>query len=84
MVSALLFSVLAVFAQWQDILTTFFTTHEKTGITPEVRRFVEELRKNGTIPGLSVAIIHTQGKDELEGFGISTEDGGKLVPEVSI
>ena len=54
----------------------------KPAISPELRSFIEELRKNGTIPGVSIAIIRPDGEVELEGFGKNTEDGDKLVPEV--
>ncbi len=56
----------------------------EVAFTPELRKFIDDLRENGTIPGLSVAIVRAEGKIELEGFGKSTEDGDKLLPEVSL
>ncbi|KAI0343583.1 beta-lactamase/transpeptidase-like protein [Trametopsis cervina] len=47
----------------------------KEAITNEIRQFIKDLQDNGTIPGISVAVVHSDGVVELEGFGKKTEDG---------
>ncbi|KAI0087723.1 beta-lactamase/transpeptidase-like protein [Irpex rosettiformis] len=71
---ALLATVVAVLSQQQYPAAEFAAriTH-KPAFTPQLRGFIETLRKNWTIPGLSVAVIQADDA-ELEGFGHSTEE----------
>ncbi|KAI0087730.1 beta-lactamase/transpeptidase-like protein [Irpex rosettiformis] len=83
-VLAVLCAALTIVAQQQQFATKESSTAHATGrhaFTPELRKFIEDLRQNGSIPGLSVAAIHSEGRVELESFGTSTEDGDELKPE---
>ncbi len=76
---------LAASAQQHHLAAPEAVPHSgEVAFTPELRKFIDDLRENGTIPGLSVAVVRPEGKIELEGFGKSTEDGDKLVPEASL
>jgi hypothetical protein len=70
-------------AQQQHFAATLSGVHEgRSAITPELRQFIQDLQLNGTIPGISIAVVHSGGKIELEGFGESSEDGDKVSTEV--
>ncbi|KAI0821223.1 beta-lactamase/transpeptidase-like protein [Irpex lacteus] len=67
-----LFSVTLVLAQQQH-----FATNERIALTPAVRKFIDDTRLDpgSEVVGLSVAVIHPDGRVELEGFGNKTELG---------
>ncbi|KAI0346460.1 beta-lactamase transpeptidase-like protein [Trametopsis cervina] len=50
-------------------------------ITPSLRRLIQDLRRNGSIPGISLGIVHTDGTIETEGFGYRTEEGDATTPD---
>jgi hypothetical protein len=70
-------------AQQQHFSTTQSGILEgRTAITPELRSLIKDLQSNSTIPGISIAVVHSGGKVEVEGFGKSTEDGDKVSTNV--
>lgn len=86
---ALLVVVWAALAQQHRFASVISITDSDRSykITTELRKFIEDVRQNGTIPGLSVALVQSTGYSgstvDLEGFGDSTEAGAKVTPEVS-
>ncbi|KAI0087674.1 beta-lactamase/transpeptidase-like protein [Irpex rosettiformis] len=47
-------------------------------ITPGVRQLANDLLKNGTIPGLSLAVVHLNGSLDSADFGVKNEDGDQM------
>lgn len=76
---SLSFSVTLVLAQQQH-----FANHEQIALTPAVRKFIDDTRLDpgSEVVGLSVAVIHPDGRVELEGFGNKTELGEGVGPDV--
>ncbi|KAI0090893.1 beta-lactamase/transpeptidase-like protein [Irpex rosettiformis] len=56
----------------------------QTALTPEVRKFIEDTRINSTAAGISVAVIHSDGRVELEGFGKSSEEGNNMTADTLV
>jgi hypothetical protein len=51
-------------------------------ITPEVEQLVQNVLVNGSIPGMALGIVRLDGTVESRGFGIKTEDGAEMTPDV--
>ena len=56
----------------------------RSALSPEVKAFAHEVVTNGSIPGLSLGVVHLDGHTEFETFGIKTEDGDKMTTNVSV
>lgn len=52
-------------------------------ITPELKQFADELLKNATIPGLSLAVVHLNGSFDSASFGVRIEEGDGMTTDVS-
>jgi hypothetical protein len=55
----------------------------KHAITPAISELAEQLLPKGNISGLSIGVVHSDGIVELEGWGVKSEDGDKMTPDVS-
>lgn len=53
-------------------------------ITPDVKQFAEDVLRNGSVPGLTLGVVHSNGVVELEQFGRKTEDGATMTTDVSV
>ena len=53
-------------------------------ITPEVKQFAKEVLHNGSVPGLTLGVVHSNGHVEFEAFGKKTEDGANMTIDVSL
>lgn len=52
-------------------------------LTPEFDKFVREVVANGSVPGLTLGIVHPGGKIELGAWGRRTEDDDPMTVDVS-
>ena len=52
-------------------------------ITSDVKSLANNLLLNGTIPGLSLAVVHLNGSFDSTSFGIKTEDNDEVTDHVS-
>ena len=62
--------------------------NHKPGLTPKIQAYVEGLRQNNGIQGISIGVVHmsNNGLDintEYGSWGIRTEDGDPTTPDVS-
>ena len=55
----------------------------KHAITPDISALANRLLKEGNIHGLSVGVIHSSDAAEYMGWGLKTEEGDPMNPEVS-
>lgn len=53
-------------------------------LTPEFNKFIEDVLANGTVPGLTLGVVHPSGETEFGAYGRKTEDGDKMTTDVSI
>ncbi len=51
-------------------------------ITPEIKQFADELLKNATILGLSLAVVYLNGSFDSASFGVRTEEGDGMTTDV--
>jgi hypothetical protein len=53
-------------------------------VLPALHASIAEILKNNTVPGYSIAVVRLDTEHELEydAWGVSTEDGEKMTPEV--
>ena len=54
----------------------------KRAITPEIKEFAQDLVHNGSVPGMTIGVVHSNGVVEFEAFGIKTEDGDNMTADV--
>ena len=59
-------------------------TWTRKAISNEVRNLARDLLTNYTIPGLSLSVVHSHGIVETAAFGIRTEDGDVMTPDVNM
>lgn len=52
-------------------------------ITPDLSEYVQQLREQWNIPGMTLGVVHSGGKVELEAWGQRTEDGDEMTTDVS-
>ena len=52
-------------------------------LTPELKQLVQDVVDNGTVPGLSLAVVHDGDVVEFETWGRKTEDGDEMTVDVS-
>ena len=53
-------------------------------LTPELKKLVQEVVNNETIPGLSLAVVHSGGSADFATWGHKTEDGDEMTSDVSL
>lgn len=83
----LLGTVTAALGQrWYHAAAEKFGAHKtsKTAFTPLLKEFIQDVRHDWNIPGLSIAVVHAGSNGELEGFGDSTEEGAEVNAHVSL
>ena len=56
----------------------------KVILTPELTKFIQEVVTNGSLPGLSIGIVHSGGVVEFGTWGKKSEDGEKMTSDVSL
>ena len=59
-------------------------SERKYAITPDVKQFAQDLLSDGTIPGMTIGVVHFDGFIETDAFGSKTEDGLEMTPEVRL
>ena len=52
-------------------------------LNPKFHEFVQEVVTNGSIPGLTLGVIHAGGDVEFGAWGKKTEDGQNMTADVS-
>jgi len=52
-------------------------------IDDNLRSYISELMEKWSVPGLSLGIVRPDGEIEMEGFGMSNEDGDPVTPQVN-
>lgn len=60
--------------------------NHKPGMTPKLKAYVEEMRKEYGIHGISIGIVHALGADvdtEYGVWGVRTEEGDPTASDVS-
>ena len=73
--------VLAIFSAGLAPQAPFAVKHKQI-ITPQLSHFVEKLRAEANIPGLTLGLVHADGQAEYGAWGIKDEDGTEMTPEV--
>ena len=53
-------------------------------LTPEFNKLIEEILANGTVPGLTLGVVHPSGEVEFGAYGRKTEDEDKMTIDVSV
>lgn len=51
-------------------------------ITPELSEYIETLRSEWNIPGITLGVVHSGGKVELGAWGRKSEDGDEMTTDV--
>lgn len=51
-------------------------------ITPEFSKYVENLMKEGGVPGLALGVVHANGESEYGAWGIRSEEGEGMTTDV--
>ncbi|KAL4244258.1 class-A beta-lactamase family protein, partial [Abortiporus biennis] len=77
----------ALIAPWQMVLklkdNDYLNSAPNTIITPEFSRFVEKVRREGKVPGVSVGVVLPDGRAECGAWGNKTEDGDEMTIDTS-
>ena len=79
---AILSYVRALQVPFRDELPRLSKTF-KPVINEDIHTFVNEIMQNKSMKGLSMAVVRSDGEAEYGSWGISTEYGDKVTPEVS-
>lgn len=51
-------------------------------ITPEFSKYVENLMKEGGVPGLALGVVHATGETEYGAWGVRSEEGEMMSTDV--
>ena len=51
-------------------------------LTPEFNKFIAEALANGTVPGLTLGVVHPDGEVEFGAYGRRTEEGDAMTTDV--